>query len=101
MQNEIRAFAHAKLEQFVSERRACGNDSTEIWLYPSHPPDLANYLDADDSHWRTTARLAITLLRLVATPLDGVSVAPYAIVLKAAKSVRINMRREESAVRGI
>jgi hypothetical protein len=69
------------------------NVSSEIWLYPWSPQaDLANYFDADESHWRTTPRPALTRLRLVAKPLDWVSVTPDAIMLEAAESVRIDMR---------
>jgi hypothetical protein len=78
----------SELRWFVAQP----NVSTDIWLYPWSPPDLANYLDTDESHWRTTPRPAITRLRIVATPLDWVSAAPDAIVLEAAESVRINMR---------
>jgi hypothetical protein len=68
------------------------NVSSEIWVYPWSQVDLAHYLDADETHWRTTPRPAITRLRIVATPWDWVSVTPDAIVLEAAESVRINMR---------
>ena len=89
MQVEItRADGSTELRWFVVQP----NVSSEIWLYPWHPADLANYLDADESHWRTTPRPAITRLRIVATPLDWVSVTPDAIVLEAAESVRIEMR---------
>ncbi len=89
MQLEItRADGSSELRWFIAQP----NVSNEIWLYPWGPAALANYLDADKSHWRTTPRPAITRLRIVATPLDWVSVAPDAIVLEAAESVRINMR---------
>jgi len=89
MQLEItRADGSSELRWFIAQP----NVSTEIWLYPWSQPDLAAYLDADENHWRTTPRPAITGLRIVATPLDWVSVAPDAIVLETAESVRINMR---------
>ncbi len=67
------------------------NISNEIWLYPWNAAELANYLDADEKNWRTTPRLAVTHLRIVATPLDFVSVAPQAIVLEAVDAVRIRL----------
>ncbi len=89
LQLEItRADGSSELRWFIMHP----NLSTEIWLYPWSPSDLANYLDADENHWRTKPRPAITRLRIVATPLDWVSVAPDAIVLEAAESVRIHMR---------
>ncbi len=89
MQVEItRADGSSELRWFIVQP----NVSSEIWLYPWSQDDLANYLDADESHWRTTPHPAITRLRLIATPLDWVSVAPDAIVLEAADAVRISMR---------
>ena len=97
MQLEItRADGSTELRWFIVQP----NVSSEIWLYPWSQADLANYLDADESHWRTTPRPAITRLRIVATPLDWVSVAPDAIVLEAAESVRIDMRPQRKSVFG-
>ncbi len=89
MQLEItRADGSRELRWFIAQP----NVSSEIWLYPWSPADLTHYFDADESHWRTTPRPAITRLRIVATPLDWVSVTPDAIVLEAAESVRMSMR---------
>jgi len=89
MQLEItHADGSSELRGFIAQP----NVSNELWLYPWSQADLANYLDADESHWRTTPRPAITRLHIVATPLDWVSVAPDAIVLEGAVSVRIDMR---------
>jgi len=89
MQLEItRANGSRELRWFIVPP----NVSSDIWVYPWSAADLANYLDADESHWRTTPRPAITRLRIIATPLDWVSVTPDAIVLEAADSVRIHMR---------
>jgi hypothetical protein len=89
MQVEItRADGSTELRSFIAQP----NVSSEIWLYPWDQPDLANYLDADETHWRTTPQPAITRLRIVLTPWDWVSVAPSAIELEAADSVRIDMR---------
>jgi hypothetical protein len=88
MQLEItHADGNRELRWFIVQPNA----SSEIWLYPWSPADLANYLDADESHWRTTPRPAITRLRIIATPLDWVSATPDAIVLEAAESERIDM----------
>ena len=88
MQMEItRADGSSELRWFVIQP----NVSSEIWFYPWSPPDLVRYLDADESRWRTAPRPAITRLRILATPLDWVSVAPDAIVLEAADAVRIDM----------
>jgi len=88
MQLEItRADGSSELRWFVIQP----NVSSEIWFYPWSQPDLVRYLDPDESHWRTAPRSAITRLRVLATPLDWVSVAPDAIVLEAADAVRLEM----------
>ena len=88
LQLEItRADGSSELRWFIAQP----NISTEIWFYPWSPPDLAHYLDPDESHWRTPPRPAITRLRLVATPLDWVSVTPDAIDLEAADTVRASI----------
>jgi len=69
------------------------NVSAELWFYPWSPPDLVRYLDADESRWRGTSRPGITRLRLVATPLDWVSVVPVAITVEAADAMRMSMRQ--------
>ena len=89
MQLEVtRADGSRELRWFIVQP----NVSSEIWLYPWSAADLTHYFDADESHWRTTPRPAITKLRIVATPMDWISITPDAIVLEAAESVRINMR---------
>jgi hypothetical protein len=89
MQLEItRIDGSSELRSFIAQP----NVSTDIWVYPWSAPELANYLDADESNWRTTPRPAITHLRIVVTPLDWVSVTPTAIVLEAAEALRIDMR---------
>ena len=88
MQLEItRADGSSELRWFVIQP----NVSSEIWFYPWSPPDLVRYLDGDESHWRTAPRPAIMRLRILATPLDWVSVAPDTIVLEAADAVRLEM----------
>jgi hypothetical protein len=88
MQLEIaRADGSSELRWFVIQP----NVSSEIWFYPWSPPDLVRYLDPDEGHWRTGTRPAITRLRILASPLDWVSVAPNAIVLEAADAVRLEM----------
>jgi hypothetical protein len=88
MQLEItRADGSSELRWFVIQP----NVSSEIWFYPWSPLDLVHYLDSDESRWRTTPRPAITRLRILATPLDWVSVVPDAVVLEAADAVRLEM----------
>jgi hypothetical protein len=88
MQLEItRADGSIELRWFVIQP----NFSSEIWFYPWSPPDLVRYLDPDEGHWRAGPRPAITRLRILASPLDWVSVAPNAIVLEAADAVRLEM----------
>ncbi len=88
MQVEIsRADGSSELRWFILQP----NVPNDVWFYPWSQPELVNYLDADESHWRATRRPAITRLRIVATPLDWVSVTPDAIVVEAADAVRINV----------
>ena len=90
LQLEItRADGSSELRWFVAQP----NVSTDVWFYPWGPPNLAHYLDADESRWRTTPRPSITRLRIQATPLDWVSVAPDAIVVEAAEAVRLGMNK--------
>ena len=90
MQLEItRADGSSELRWFIAQP----NVSTDVWFYPWSPPDLVHYLDADESRWRTTPRPSITRLRIQATPLDWVSVAPDAIVVEAADAVRLGMNQ--------
>ena len=64
------------------------NVSAEVWFYPWRQPELANYFDADESHWRSS-RPPLTRLRLLVTPLDWVSIQPDTVVIEAADAVRI------------
>jgi hypothetical protein len=90
MQLEItRADGTSELRWFILQP----NVSTELWFYPWSPPELVHYMDADESHWRTTPRPAITRLRILATPLDWVSVTPDSIVVEAADAVRLEMKQ--------
>jgi len=88
MQLEIsRADGSSELRWFILQPNA----SNYVWFYPWSPPDLEHYFDSDESRWRATRRPAITRLRIVATPLDWVSVTPEAIVVEAADAVRLAM----------
>src|SRR5271166_296389 len=90
MQLEItRSDGSSELRWFILQP----NVPTDVWFYPWGPPDLVHYLDADESHWRTTPRPSITRLRILATPLDWVSVTPDAIVIDAAEAVRLEMNQ--------
>jgi hypothetical protein len=88
MQLEItRADGSGELRWFIVQP----NVARDVWFYPWSPPDLVHYLEADENRWRTTPRSAITKLRILATPLDWVSVTPEAIVVEAADAVRLAM----------
>jgi hypothetical protein len=88
MQVEItRADGSSELRWFVLQPDV----SSEVWFYPWSPPELVHYLDADESRWRTTPRPTIARLRILAMPLDWVSVTPEAIVVEAADAVRLTM----------
>ena len=90
MQVEIsRADGSSELRWFILQP----NVSNDIWFYPWGQPDLVHYFDSEESRWRTAPRSAITRLRIVATPLDWVSVTPEAIVVEAADAVRLAMSR--------
>jgi hypothetical protein len=90
LQVEIsRADGSSELRWFVVQP----NTSMDVWFYPWSPPDLVRYLDADESQWRLTPRPSITRLRILATPLDWVSVVPDAIVVEAAAAVSISLNR--------
>jgi len=67
------------------------NRSSDAWFYPWSAPDLARYFDGDESHWRPASRPAITNLRILATPLDWVSLQPDSITIEAADAVRLTM----------
>jgi hypothetical protein len=89
MQAEITwADGNKELRWFIVQP----NVSNDIWLYPWNAADLAKYLDADEGNWRTTPRPAVTHLRIVATPLDFVSVPPQAILLEAADAIKVHIR---------
>ncbi|MDR3749239.1 MAG: hypothetical protein P4M04_14025 [Acidobacteriota bacterium] len=88
LQLEItRADGSHDLRSFIVEPNA----ESEVWFYPWSEPDLARYFDADESHWRTGARPAITKLRLWVTPLDWVSVEPDSVTVQSAEAVRFGL----------
>jgi hypothetical protein len=90
LQLEItRADGSSELRWFVIQP----NTSMDVWFYPWSQPELVHYLEGDQSQWRPTPRSAITRLRVVATPLDWVSVVPDAIMVEAADAVRISMNQ--------
>jgi hypothetical protein len=49
--------------------------------------DLTRYFDADEGHWRTNQRPAITQLRLLFTPFDWVSEKPQSVTVESAAAV--------------
>jgi hypothetical protein len=67
------------------------NRSSDVWFYPWSAPDLARYFDADENQWRPTFRPPITNLRIIATPLDWVSLQPDSISIEGADAVRLTM----------
>jgi hypothetical protein len=66
------------------------NVATDVWIYPWEPSGLANYFNADEDQWRLSARPAVTHLRLLASPLDWVSVQPESISIESADAVRLD-----------
>jgi len=72
-----------ELKAFVIEP----NLSTDVWFYPWSEADLTSYFDADEGHWRTNQRPAITQLRLLFTPLDWVSEKPQSVTVESADAV--------------
>jgi len=67
------------------------NAATDVWFYPWQGPDLARYFNSNESEWRPTPKPAITNLRIIATPLDWVSLQPESIRVEAADAVRLTM----------
>ena len=88
LQLEItRADGSRGVQSFVVEP----NVSSEVWFYPWNQADLARYFDSDEGHWRVSPRPAITRIRLLATPLDWVSLPPDSVVIESADAVRISL----------
>jgi hypothetical protein len=88
LQLEItRADGSRDLKSFVLEP----NVPSEIWFFPWSEADLAGYFDADQTHWRSNPRPAITRLRLWVTPFDWVSQQPRSIVIDSADSLKLTM----------
>ncbi len=86
LQLEItRADGSRDLQWFIVQP----NVSSEVWFYPWDGPDLAAYFKADDGQWRTSSRSPVTLLRILATPLDWVSQQPESISIESAEAVRL------------
>jgi len=67
------------------------NVPSDVWFYAWDGSDLANYFNADESQWRPSSKAAVTNLRLLASPLDWVSVQPESITIDAADAVRVTM----------
>ena len=88
LQLEItRADGSSDLKSFVLEPNA----SSEIWFFPWSEADLASYFDADQTHWHSNPRPAITRLRLWVTPFDWVSQQPHSIAIDSADVVKLTM----------
>jgi hypothetical protein len=69
------------------------NVSSEVWFYPWDDAELAPFFNAEETHWRTGSRPAVTRLRLLVIPLDWVSVQPDAIEVQSADAIRMSMGR--------
>ena len=67
------------------------NVATDVWFYPWRGPDLARYFDASENEWRPGPKSPITNLRIIATPLDWVSLQPESITVETADAVRLAM----------
>lgn len=88
LQLEItRADGSSDLKSFVLQPNA----TSEIWFFPWSEADLAGYFDANQTHWRSNPRPAITRLRLWVTPFDWVSQQPHSIAIDSADVVTLTM----------
>ncbi len=67
------------------------NTSTQVWVYPWNPPDLANYFDSNEAMWRNPARSGIVGLRLLSGPLDWASLRPDWIRVEAVDAITVSM----------
>jgi hypothetical protein len=89
LQLEItRADGSRSLRNFVIEP----NVDSYVWFYPWDEADLSHYFDSDESHWRSSARPAITNLRLIVTPLDSFSQKPESVSINSAEAVRFALQ---------
>ena len=64
---------------------------TDLWFYPWDEADLTRYFDSDETAWRTSARPAITNLRLIVSPLDWFSQMASSVSITAADAVRFSL----------
>jgi len=68
------------------------NIDSYLWFYPWDEADLSRYFDADESHWRSAPRPAITNLRLMVSPLDWFSQPPESVTIDSADAVRFGLQ---------
>lgn len=71
------------------------NVATDVWFYPWQGPDLAKYFNANENDWRPVPKSAITNLRIIAAPLDWVSLQPESVTVEAADAVRLTMSQPQ------
>lgn len=67
------------------------NVSSQVWLYPWNPPELANYFNPSEVAWRNPARSGIVGLRLLIAPLDWASLPPEWVRVDAVDAVNVSM----------
>ena len=67
------------------------NVTSQVWIYPWNPSDLAAYFDSNETAWRNRARSGIVVLRLLSAPLDWASLRPDWIRVDAVDAVTVSM----------
>lgn len=74
------------------------NASSQVWIYPWEPSDLANYFDPDEAAWRRPARSGIVSLRLLSAPLDWASLRPNWIRVDEVDAVTLTETNSSATV---
>jgi hypothetical protein len=65
------------------------NRSRDIWIYPWRDQELGNYFADDPRAWRTGTRPAVTGVKLLISPIDGISVVPSSVNVERIDAVRL------------
>jgi hypothetical protein len=75
-----------QLVYFVAEP----NHDSEVWAYPGDPKQMGGYFSSDESRW--PAGSPPIRVKLLITPLDGISVTPESVRIEAVEAVRVSMK---------
>lgn len=65
------------------------NMTSQVWIYPWNPAELANYFASNQATWRSSARSGIVSLHLLSAPLDWASLRPDWIRIEAVDAVTV------------